>query len=123
MPAVPPQSGATAAQYGAPATATAPRSGPPSPPGRPATPDTAPARRTAWAEGVDRLRTAATTEPGRLRLIGAVLALLVVAFGAVTAWQMTERSSAADDVLHSSQPLSAGAADIYRSLADANTAA
>ncbi|MCX4575022.1 hypothetical protein OHB41_17875 [Streptomyces sp. NBC_01571] len=82
-----------------------------------------PARRTAWAEGVDRLRAAATTEPGRLRIIGAVLALLVVAFGAVTAWQTTERSAAADDVLHSSQPLSAGAADIYRSLADANTAA
>jgi hypothetical protein len=72
---------------------------------------------------VDRLRTSATTEPGRLRIIGAVLALLVVAFGAVTAWQMTERSAAADNVLHSSQPLSASAADIYRSLADANTAA
>src|SRR5690349_17259093 len=121
MPAVPPQSGATAARYGA--TATAPRSGPASPPGRPATPDTAPARRTACAEGVERLRAAATTEPGRLRLIGAVLALLVVAFGAVTAWQMTDRSNAADDVLHASQPLSAGAADIYRSLADANTTA
>jgi hypothetical protein len=80
-------------------------------------------RRTAWAEGVDRLRAAATTEPGRLRIIGAVLALLVVAFGATTAWQMTDRSGAADDVLHSSQPLTAQAADIYRSLADANTAA
>uniref|UniRef100_A0AAU1UNT3 Secreted protein n=1 Tax=Streptomyces sp. NBC_00119 TaxID=2975659 RepID=A0AAU1UNT3_9ACTN len=83
----------------------------------------APARSTAWAEGVDRVRAAATTEPGRLRIIGAVLALLVVAFGAVTAWQMSDRSAAADDVLHSSQPLSADAADIYRSLADANTAA
>ncbi|MET7661752.1 hypothetical protein ABZT51_19430 [Streptomyces sp. NPDC005373] len=82
-----------------------------------------PARSTAWAEGVDRVRAAATTEPGRLRIIGAVLALLVVAFGAVTAWQMSDRSAAADDVLHSSQPLSADAADIYRSLADANTAA
>ncbi|MGA5898110.1 hypothetical protein [Streptomyces venetus] len=80
-------------------------------------------RRTAFAEGVDRLRDAATTEPGRLRIIGAVLALLVVAFGAVTAWQMTERAAAADDVLTSSQPLSSDAADIYRSLADANTAA
>ncbi|MET9758068.1 hypothetical protein ABZ016_03275 [Streptomyces sp. NPDC006372] len=80
-------------------------------------------RRTAFAEGVDRLRAAATTEPGRLRIIGAVLALLVVAFGAVTAWQMTERADAADDVLTSSQPLSSDAADIYRSLADANTAA
>ncbi|MBR8641750.1 hypothetical protein KEF29_26495 [Streptomyces tuirus] len=80
-------------------------------------------RRTAFAEGFDQLRAAATTEPGRLRIIGAVLALLVVAFGAVTAWQMTERATAADDVLTSSQPLSSDAADIYRSLADANTAA
>ncbi|MEU9289614.1 hypothetical protein AB0D57_34435 [Streptomyces sp. NPDC048275] len=108
MPAVPPQSGPPAPQ---------------GPQGTPPAPDTTPARRTAWSEGVDQLRAAATTEPGRLRIIGAVLALLVVAFGAVTAWQMTERSTAADDVLHSSQPLSAGAADIYRSLADANTAA
>ncbi|WP_306323125.1 MULTISPECIES: hypothetical protein [unclassified Streptomyces] len=98
MPGVPPQRGA--------------------PPGTPE-----PKRRTAWAEGVDRLKAAATTEPGRLRIIGAVLALLVVAFGATAAWQMTDRSAAADDVLHSSQPLSADAADIYRSLADANTAA
>lgn len=45
-------------------------------------------RRTAWAEGLDELRAAATTEPGRLRVIGAVLALLVVLFGAVTAWQV-----------------------------------
>ncbi|ELS53251.1 hypothetical protein [Streptomyces viridochromogenes] len=80
-------------------------------------------RRTAFAEGLDQLRAAATTEPGRLRIIGAFLAALVVAFGAVTAWQMTERSTAADDVVNRSQPLSSDAADIYRSLADANTAA
>ncbi|WP_269854561.1 hypothetical protein [Streptomyces sp. RPT161] len=80
-------------------------------------------RRAAWAEGVDRLRDAATTEPGRLRIIGAVLALLIVAFGAVTAWQITERSSAARDVATRSEPLSADAAEIYRSLADANTTA
>src|SRR5690348_9924418 len=94
----------------------APPATPPVPAG---TPVTAP-RRPAVAEAADRLRAAATTEPGRLRLIGAVLALLVVSFGAVTAFQMADRASAADDVLHSSQPLSAGAADIYRSLADAN---
>ncbi|MGW3112712.1 hypothetical protein [Streptomyces sp. NPDC001091] len=88
--------------------------------GRPAVP---PVRRTAFAEGAERLRAAATTEPGRLRVIGAVLALVVVAFGAVTAWQSGERASAADDVLTRSQPLSSGAAAIYRSLADANTAA
>jgi hypothetical protein len=108
MPAVPPQAtGPSARKTVVPQSRTSP----------------APPRRTAFAEGIDGLRAAATTEPGRLRLIGAVLALLVVAFGAVTAWQMTDRSNAADDVLHSSQPLSAGAADIYRSLADANTAA
>ncbi|MFD5601716.1 hypothetical protein ACFWI5_01555 [Streptomyces sp. NPDC127064] len=97
----------------------------PGPPGSLPVPPAAvpPGRRTAFAEGVERLRAAATTEPGRLRIIGALLALLVVAFGAVTAWQTSERAAAADDVLHRSQPLSSGAADIYRSLADANTAA
>ncbi|WP_405925568.1 hypothetical protein [Streptomyces sp. NBC_00035] len=113
MPAVPPQSGPPAPRKPGPATPNTPAH----------TPPPTPPRRTAWAEGVDTLRTAATTEPGRLRIIGAVIALLVVAFGAVTAWQMTDRSAAADDVLNSSQPLSASAADIYRSLADANTAA
>lgn len=96
----------------------------PSQPGSPARVGPPPApRRTAFAEGVEQVRAAATTEPGRLRIIGAVLALLVVAFGAVTTWQISERAAAADDVLHRSQPLSSGAAGIYRSLADANTAA
>ncbi|MDT0612792.1 hypothetical protein [Streptomyces lancefieldiae] len=110
-PAVPPSSRPVPQQRpggGAPA-------GPPPPPPAP--------RRTAFAEGLDRLRATAVTEPGRLRIIGALLAALVVAFGAVTAWQMNERSTAADDVLHSSQPLSTAAAEIYRSLAEANTAA
>ncbi|MFE7841369.1 hypothetical protein ACFU53_36550 [Streptomyces sp. NPDC057474] len=101
-----------------PQAARAPRS-----PVPPPVPDGGPPRRTAFAEGVDQLRAAATTEPGRLRIIGAVLALLVVAFGSVTAWQMNDRSAAADDVLHGSQPLSSSAARIYSSLADANTAA
>ncbi|MCX5234256.1 hypothetical protein OG824_03275 [Streptomyces prunicolor] len=105
MPVLPPQSG---------------RSGAPTPR---RTPDAAPARRTAFAEGVDRLRAAATTEPGRLRALGALLAVLVIAFGVVTAWQTDSRATAADDVLHRSQPLSSDAADIYRSLADANTMA
>ncbi|MDH6215772.1 hypothetical protein M2283_003076 [Streptomyces pseudovenezuelae] len=92
-------------------------------PGSPAAPEPGPARRTAFAEGADKLRAAATTEPGRLRIIGALLALLVVLFGAITAWQMSDRAAAADDVLNRSQPLSSDAADIYRALADANTAA
>ncbi|MEU2558697.1 hypothetical protein ABZ626_05050 [Streptomyces longispororuber] len=93
------------------------------PPAAPEAPPKAPARQSAWSEGVDRLRRAATTEPGRLRVIGAVLAALVLAFGTVTTWETTSRADAADRVLHRSQPLSADAAAIYRSLADANTAA
>ncbi|MFC9431143.1 hypothetical protein [Streptomyces sp. NPDC056987] len=92
---------------------------PPAPPGAPRPP----ALRAAWWETTDRLRAAATTEPGRLRIIGAALALLVVAFGAVTAWEVADRHSAAGDVVSRSQPLSADAANIYRSLADADTAA
>ncbi|WP_386416770.1 hypothetical protein [Streptomyces polyrhachis] len=82
-----------------------------------------PERRSAFREGLERFRRSAVTEPGRLRLLGAVLAALVVVFGAVTAWQVSDRADAADDVLLRSQPLSAAAADIYRSLADANTTA
>ncbi|MGP2437401.1 hypothetical protein [Streptomyces sp. JW3] len=113
LPAVPPQ---VQAQVHSQAHAQAPAAQAP-PPGP------VPPRRTAFAEGVERLRAAAVTEPGRLRAIGALLALLVVAFGAVTAWQTTDRAAAADDVLHRSQPLSSEAAAIYRSLAEANTAA
>nr|WTB36121.1 hypothetical protein OG781_18935 [Streptomyces sp. NBC_00830] len=69
------------------------------------------------------MRAAATTEPGRLQIIGAALAVLVIAFGAVTAFEISGRAAAADDVVSRSQPLSAEAANIYRSLADADTAA
>ncbi|WP_406727511.1 hypothetical protein WJ438_26885 [Streptomyces sp. GD-15H] len=115
VPAVPPQSGPGGAPPGPRRTPDGSRLSAPRPPEA--------VRRTAFAEGVVRLREAATTEPGRLRIIGAVLAALVVAFGAVTAWQTADRAAAADAVLTSSQPLTSDAADIYRSLADANTAA
>ncbi|MET9854016.1 hypothetical protein ABZY57_13820 [Streptomyces sp. NPDC006450] len=81
-----------------------------------------PRRGSAWAEGVERLRAAATTEPGRLRIVGAALAALVLLFGAVAVWEISGRVTAADDVVGRSQPLSADAASIYRSLADADTA-
>nr|WP_262386975.1 hypothetical protein [Streptomyces sp. TRM49041] len=81
------------------------------------------APRRSWSETLTRLRATATTPPGRLRVLGAVLATLVVAFGAVTALEVADRSYAADDVVGRSQPLSADAAHIYRSLADADTAA
>lgn len=101
--------------------------GNPAVPAVPSQPDPSPARpvarRTAFAEGVDRLRAAAVTEPGRLRAIGAVPALLVLAFGATAAWQTAGRAAAADDVLHRGRPLSAHAAGIHRSLADADTMA
>ncbi|MFD9036185.1 hypothetical protein ACFVZW_34355 [Streptomyces sp. NPDC059567] len=109
--------------------ASAPGTAPAQPgPGVPAQPSVAPvtpppAGPSAWGEVKERLRRAATTEPGRLQILGAVLALLVVAFGGVTAFEVADRASSADDVVSRSQPLSADAADIYRSLADADTAA
>ncbi|MEU9027904.1 hypothetical protein AB0D46_10265 [Streptomyces sp. NPDC048383] len=103
--------------------AAAPGSGTSGAPPRPAAgPPAPPGRGTAWAEGVERLRAAATTEPGRLRIIGAVLAALIVLFGAVAVWEVSDRVSAAEAVVGRSQPLSADAASIYRSLADADTA-
>ncbi|MFE3558441.1 hypothetical protein ACFXKW_26805 [Streptomyces sp. NPDC059193] len=101
----------------APGGGAVPPAGPPgAPPGAP------PGRRTAWAEGVEQLRRAATTEPGRLRIIGAALAALIVLFGTVGLWEVSGRSAAAEDVVGRSQPLSADAASLYRSLADADTA-
>ncbi|WP_406139836.1 hypothetical protein [Streptomyces sp. NBC_01089] len=82
-----------------------------------------PARRGVWTGSRDRLRAAATTEPGRLWIMGTLVAALVVAFGAVTAFEISDRADSADDVVSRSQPLSADAANIYRSLADADTAA
>ncbi|MFF2373347.1 hypothetical protein ACFVUW_03085 [Streptomyces xiamenensis] len=102
----------------APEVPAAPPPVPPSPsraPGRP--------RLSDWAKGVRSLRTSARTEPGRLRIIGAAVAAALLLFGAATAWQIGDRSDAADTLISSSQPLSAEAADIYRSLADANTTA
>ncbi|MDH6113246.1 hypothetical protein P3T36_001869 [Kitasatospora sp. MAP12-15] len=71
----------------------------------------------------DRLRQASATAPGRLRLSAVALVVLVLAFGALTGWQVTSRTQAADRVVSSSQPLSENAAEIYRSLADADTTA
>ncbi|MFD6132762.1 hypothetical protein, partial [Streptomyces diastaticus] len=51
------------------------------------------------------------------------MTVLIGAFGVAASFQMGDRSDAAEDVLRRSQPLSADAAAVYRSLADANTAA
>ncbi|MFG2822367.1 hypothetical protein ACGFX4_23405 [Kitasatospora sp. NPDC048365] len=70
-----------------------------------------------------RLRSQAQTPPGRLRLAGGVLAALVLLFGTVAAWQVADRAAMASQVVSHSQPLSQDAAEIYRSLADADTTA
>ncbi|MFI8822459.1 hypothetical protein [Streptomyces sp. NPDC053431] len=134
----PPNAAAASAAPGATAATARPGSGVPAQPGQPGRPGRAgrsgpagagsgavppPAAPGAWAQGREVLRRAATTEPGRLRILGAVLALLVVAFGAVASFEVADRASYADDVVGRSQPLSADAADIYRSLADADATA
>ncbi|MCK2143529.1 hypothetical protein MWG58_21770, partial [Streptomyces sp. WAC00276] len=70
-----------------------------------------------------RLRAQARTVPGGLRVVAGLLTVLIGAFGVVASFQVAEGSDAARDVLSRSQPLSADAAAVYRSLADANTAA
>ncbi|MDT0342798.1 hypothetical protein [Streptomyces litchfieldiae] len=108
---------------------TAPPAPPPAHPPAPVPPPVPPGaadeppRRTALAEALAQLRAGARTEPGRLRIIGAVIAGLLLLFGALTFYQISGRAHAADTVRGSSQPLSADAAEIYRSLADANTTA
>ncbi|WP_420707683.1 hypothetical protein [Streptomyces sp. ATexAB-D23] len=104
-----------------PSVRRAPHSAPEQPPAPAAVP--VPPQHGGRAVAVERLRAAATTEPGRLRIIGAVLALLVLAFGAVAAVEINDRAASANDVVERSQPLSADAAGIYRSLADADAAA
>lgn len=82
-----------------------------------------PPRRSDWAEAVARLRAGTGTEPGRLRLMGAVIVVLLLTFGLVASWQLSSRSDHTTSVIASSQRLSKDAALIYRSLADANTTA
>lgn len=105
----------------APTHAPARPSAPPAPGGGPAGPP--PGRHSAWTETKARLRAAATTEPGRLRIIGAALAVLVLAFGAAATVEGSGRFSSANDVVDRSQPLSEDAANIYGWLADADSAA
>ncbi|GAA2137040.1 hypothetical protein GCM10009802_46040 [Streptomyces synnematoformans] len=61
--------------------------------------------------------------PARLRLAGLVVSLVTVLFGALLATSVYERQTAARDLAEQSAPLSVDAAEIYRSLADANATA
>lgn len=77
----------------------------------------------AYRAELARLAAAARTVPGRLRSAGALLVLLVLVFGALTVWQVSGRATASADVVNHSAPLSDDAAQLYRSLADADTTA
>ncbi|MQS14357.1 hypothetical protein F7Q99_19325 [Streptomyces kaniharaensis] len=122
---------ATPVGNGAPGAVVPAGARPPAAPSRPGAavprPGGAPANRLPSAltpSGVKaRLARATRTAPGRLRLAGAVLAVLTAAFGGLTAWQLETRAQAAERVVSYSQPLSQAAADIHRSLADADTTA
>ncbi|MBC3842388.1 hypothetical protein GXW82_25935 [Streptacidiphilus sp. 4-A2] len=59
----------------------------------------------------------------RLWSLGSVLALLAVLFGVLSYVQVAQRSDAAANVVEHSQPLSDDAAQIFRTLADADTTA
>jgi hypothetical protein len=63
------------------------------------------------------------TPPRRLWTVGSALAVLAVLFGALTVTQVVQSSTAADSVVNHSQPLSDDAAQIFHSLADADTTA
>ena len=63
------------------------------------------------------------TPPRRLWTTGSVLALLAVLFGALTVTQVVQSANAASSVVNHSQPLSDDAAQVFRSLADADTTA
>ncbi|WP_099903248.1 hypothetical protein [Streptomyces sp. TLI_171] len=72
---------------------------------------------------VARLRRVAQTPPGRLRTAGAVLVALALLFGVAAVWQSADRAAAARELVSRSEPLSQDAAEIYRSLADADATA
>ncbi|WP_370146317.1 hypothetical protein [Streptacidiphilus sp. EB129] len=55
--------------------------------------------------------------------MGSALAVLAVLFGALTVTQVVQAGNAADSVVNHSQPLSDDAAQIFHSLADADTTA
>ena len=65
----------------------------------------------------------ARTTPARLRLLLIGLVVLCLAWGAVAAWVVSQRSSGANDVVGTSEPLSLDGQRIYRALSDADATA
>jgi len=85
----------------------------------------APGRRPEHAPGRlrARLRRVGNAPVRRLWSLGSVLALTAVLFGVLAYVQVVQRSDAATSVVEHSQPLSDDAAQIFRTLADADTTA
>jgi hypothetical protein len=62
----------------------------------------------------------ARTTPTKLRLLLVSLLALTIVWGAVAAWTVAARSTAADNIVGVSEPLALDAQQIYRSLSDAD---
>jgi hypothetical protein len=74
-------------------------------------------RSIAWLPG--RITSGLST-PAKLRLALAAAVAVSVLWGAAAAWSVSQRISAADDVVASSEPLSFDAQQIYQALSDAD---
>jgi len=68
-------------------------------------------------------RSLTATTPAKLRLLGVVLVLLSLAWGALGGWTVSQHSSAASDVVHVEQPLTLAAQQMYESVSDADVTA
>jgi len=68
-------------------------------------------------------RSLTATTPARLRLLAAALVLLSLAWGALGGWTVSQHASAASDVVHTEQPLTLAAQQMYESVSDADVTA
>jgi hypothetical protein len=82
-----------------------------------------PGHRAAEPRGRVARRLSVSTTPTRLRLLLVGLLLACLAWGAVGAWTVFQHTSAAQDVVSTSEPLSLSAQQMYRSLSDADVTA
>jgi hypothetical protein len=80
-------------------------------------------RPVAWVRRIPVQSLRAGTTPGRLRLVLVGLVALCLMWGAVAAWTVSQRGSAASEVVATSEPLSLDGQQIYRSLSDADATA
>ena len=99
----------------------------PAPPGGPGQPDAGaapggPAGAAAAPPAAGRPRPARSM-PATLRLLLAALAGAALAWGALTAWTVSQHAAAARDVVSASEPLSLDAQRMYQALSDADITA